>query len=76
MEDDKPTAEEKADEKIDTDEAVEPGKIEEESTVSNDSDKINIKGTLKKRLLTGSLKVTEEKTEIESTKANDSAEAQ
>ena len=76
MEDDKPTAEEKADEKIDTDEAVEPGKIEEESTVSNDSDKINIKGTLKKRLLTGSLKVTEEKTEIDSTKANDSAEAQ
>ena len=61
---------------IDTDEAVEPGKIEEESTVSNDSDKINIKGTLKKRLLTGSLKVTEEKTEIDSTKANDSAEAQ
>ena len=76
MDDDKPTAEEKADEKIDTDEAVEPGKIEEESTVSNDSDKINIKGTLKKRLLTGSLKVTEEKTEIDSTKANDSAEAQ
>ena len=76
MEDDKPTAEEKADEKIDTDEAVEPGKIEEESTVSNDSDKINIKGTLKKRLLTGSLKVTEEKIEIDSTKANDSAEAQ
>ena len=76
MEDDKPTAEEKADEKIDTDEAVEPGKIEEESTVSNDSDKINIKGTLKKRLLTGSLKVREGRTEIDSTRANDSAEAQ
>ena len=35
-------AEEKADEKIDTDEAAKPEKIEGEPMVSNDSDKINV----------------------------------